>query len=83
MKVKRLYYSCIESHYLAENIQQWEWNKESSRVHSNGLVEAKITAVEEYWPLNATSLIDFEADIKNVILSTKARTGRCGLGALR
>ena len=36
------------------------------QVDSNGLVEAKINAVEEYWPLNATSLANFEADIKNV-----------------
>jgi hypothetical protein len=40
-------------------------------VDSNGLVEGKVTATEEYWPLNATSLADFEADIKNVLNQPK------------
>jgi hypothetical protein len=41
------------------------------QVESNGLVEGKITATEEYWPLNATSLAYFETDIKNLLTQPK------------
>lgn len=41
------------------------------QVESNGLVEGKITATEEYWPLNATSLAYFETDIKNLLTQSK------------
>lgn len=41
------------------------------QVDSNGLVEAKDNAVEGYWPPNATSLADFEADIKNILSQPK------------
>jgi hypothetical protein len=41
------------------------------QVESNGSVEGKITATEEYWPLNATSLAYFETDIKNLLTQPK------------
>jgi hypothetical protein len=41
------------------------------QVELNGLVEGKIRATEEYWPLNATSLAYFETDIKNLLTQPK------------
>jgi hypothetical protein len=41
------------------------------QVDSNGLVEAKNNAVEGYWPLNASSLAVFEADIKTILSQPK------------
>jgi hypothetical protein len=41
------------------------------QVESNGSVEGKITATEEYWPLNATSLAYFETDMKNLLTQPK------------
>jgi hypothetical protein len=36
-------------------------------VYSDGLVKSKLMASGEYWPVNATSIADFEGEIKNIL----------------
>ena len=57
---------------MVANIQQWEWTKESFKSISKRIRrQPKNNAVEEYWPSNATSLADFEADIKKILSQAK------------
>lgn len=52
--------------YTATGMQQGKYH-----VDSNGLVEGRLMATQEYWPLNSTSITDFEDNIKQILSEPK------------